>query len=677
MVEKVLVVAKFNYEAQLPCEINLEIGSKYKLIERNSLWWLIENEKKVQGLAPSNFLKESKKPLQFIKQIRNSLGKNKKLKYLKKENQLNNNENSEDYILVKSPKTESISKTKIGLKEKNLTVIKKCSVHSVEEKNTHKKLYKSNSMRSINYKCQIRNYCPSKISLGSMDSINEILDLDGISTKKKNKFTLFNPIMMHRRCSDNAITIKKRVDTDVNKKKDEGHQFDAKLEISTADGMAYVRYSYDSLMSDELSIKKGDILSILFKSKDGWWYGEKTNIIHDPNKPHSFYIHTAMKKDSMDNIVKKCHDIKQSGWFPSNYVLPLCQDDEETARIMLSSDFKTNVKKNRNKKTKSTTIRDENYKNTLYKNQKRNIKYAKAKVNHDTSENRGISLKIGDIVEVLKEQRGILMVRDQSDYVGYVPSCVMEFIESLRDTKNKNEISKNVKKVKMFNINQNPVPVNIDTNMTPLINDLANMHLTYTTESALKQSKSVDVNDNNSYLSLLDCYTNSDEKFMSPSVPLPKKSFSNNEDNIISETDETIKFDKIIEPDSLNIKSKCGDPIYDVPTVPQRKFVLIKEIEDSRCYYSKFNHEMSQVLLSQEKHASGVFLIRPSNNEGQYTLVVKGQEKLRNFRMQIVDNDKIQIGAKDFQSFYEMIKYYSFNPLFKNEVETIFLTGSA
>ncbi|OAF66845.1 hypothetical protein A3Q56_05440 [Intoshia linei] len=671
MFEKATVIAKFNYKAQLPCEITLVVGNKYKLIERKTLWWLVENQEKVRGLAPSNYLKEFKKPrhLHIIKHIRNSLGKNKKLK---KENEFNTikNVNLENFPKVLHVNVYDQKNVENGL------------VRKIPSHNASKKIYKSNSMRTLDCKSKINKYYSRKISLASIDSIESFLELKAKSAKKKSKFKLFNPIMMNRRCSDNVVHTK-MINIDEEEEKIDSNQFNANLEIYTANGMAYVRYSYESLMSDELSIKKGEILSILFKSKDAWWYGEKTNIIYDPDMPHSFYIHTAMKKDAMDNIVKKCDDAKQYGWFPSNYILPLSKDDEEVARIMMSTDFNKSLKKNRYKKAKSAAVKDEHYlkvkngKNPIRKFKNREIKYAKAIENHNTCENDGLSLKIGDVVEVLKELNGTFMIRDQLDYVGYVPNFVIEIIDSSILSNIQNKKTKHEVLAKISTSNNNQHSVDHEKSFIDSLDNLENKVLHYTTEDALKNDTSKPIDDS-SYLSFLTCYINTDDNKQNPPfVPLQDNTQSDNDKNIISKNDMTDKIKKIIETDSLANTTEKTDPIYDFPNVLLRKVALIKEIEKSRCFHKKFNHAMAEILLNQEKHAIGVFLIRPSKNEGQYTMVVKGSEKLRNFHMQIVDNDKIQIGSKEFQSLYEMIKYYSFNPLYKNDLETIFLSGSA
>lgn len=39
-------------------------------------------------------------------------------------------------------------------------------------------------------------------------------------------------------------------------------------------GRCKVLYDYDASLSDELSLRQGDVIAVLKKSVDGWWYGE-------------------------------------------------------------------------------------------------------------------------------------------------------------------------------------------------------------------------------------------------------------------------------------------------------------------------------------------------------------------------------------------------------------------
>lgn len=69
------------------------------------------------------------------------------------------------------------------------------------------------------------------------------------------------------------------------------------VDPSEAIGTAIVKYNYQKVQNDELSLTKGTRILILEKSNDGWWRGQSGNCV---------------------------------GWFPSNYTTEEIDNNDET-----------------------------------------------------------------------------------------------------------------------------------------------------------------------------------------------------------------------------------------------------------------------------------------------------------------------------------------------------------
>lgn len=69
-------------------------------------------------------------------------------------------------------------------------------------------------------------------------------------------------------------------------------------------GFALARYDYQPLRDDELQLIKGQRVTVLEKSSDGWWKGQ-------------------------------CND--QTGWFPSNYVEEETQQQQKLNNIIMNN----------------------------------------------------------------------------------------------------------------------------------------------------------------------------------------------------------------------------------------------------------------------------------------------------------------------------------------------------
>ena len=59
---------------------------------------------------------------------------------------------------------------------------------------------------------------------------------------------------------------------------------------SDSSSQCRVLYDFDATESDELTLKQGDIVSVIRKNEDGWWFGEtlKAGSLHRGHFPASY-----------------------------------------------------------------------------------------------------------------------------------------------------------------------------------------------------------------------------------------------------------------------------------------------------------------------------------------------------------------------------------------------------
>lgn len=115
---------------------------------------------------------------------------------------------------------------------------------------------------------------------------------DSIKNRVKKKDYKSSPLASP--CSNKAF-----VNIDINEAQPTSHYKTDLKNVSTPSSpllsevlqVVYAKYNYEAQQSDELSLVKGDKVSVVEKSSDGWWRGR-----NDANSGHV-------------------------GWFPSNYVL--------------------------------------------------------------------------------------------------------------------------------------------------------------------------------------------------------------------------------------------------------------------------------------------------------------------------------------------------------------------
>ncbi|KPM09464.1 SH2 / SH3 domain containing protein [Sarcoptes scabiei] len=123
---------------------------------------------------------------------------------------------------------------------------------------------------------------------------------DSIKNRVKNKSYKSSPV------ASPSLSNKQFISPDLNKIDDSTNDPSELNSLPDLSSMKIVvaRYNYEAQQSDELTLVKGDKISVIEKSSDGWWRGRSPN--------------------------------GETGWFPSNYVH---QDDSISVSKPISSDF--------------------------------------------------------------------------------------------------------------------------------------------------------------------------------------------------------------------------------------------------------------------------------------------------------------------------------------------------
>lgn len=221
------VIAKYDYQSQGPQELSIRKGDKLLLLDDSRHWWRVLNSENITGFVPSNYVKREKQSL--FDSIKRGIRGNTK------------------------------SKKSIPSTTNQPALITQSSLCDVTTNST-------NNERGF----------PLKKSNG---------DIMNISIGNK-KVQSHSDILVKELGPNFNCTSTNSPSNILNTHEDSTKLLEEDKNLTHS--LATVKYNYKSQQSDELSLSKGDQVTVLEKSDDGWWRGNLNGRV---------------------------------GWFPSNYVI--------------------------------------------------------------------------------------------------------------------------------------------------------------------------------------------------------------------------------------------------------------------------------------------------------------------------------------------------------------------
>lgn len=219
------VIAKYDYQSQGPQELSIKKGDKLLLLDDTRHWWRVLNSDNVTGFVPSNYVKREKQSLfDSIKRGIKGNAKSKKTSV--------SQFSSQSPLTIASPLCDLTTNSQVD--EQHKFTSNKSSGDKSDNLNANKKIQSH-----------------SDILVKELGSAFNCSSASNLNTH------------------NNSLNL---IDEDRN----------------VTHSIATAKYNYKSQQPDELSLNKGDLISVLEKSDDGWWRG---------------------------------HLKDRVGWFPSNYVI--------------------------------------------------------------------------------------------------------------------------------------------------------------------------------------------------------------------------------------------------------------------------------------------------------------------------------------------------------------------
>lgn len=585
------VIAKYDYQSQGPQELSIRKGDRLLLLDDSRHWWRVLNSSNLIGFVPSNYVKREKQSL--FDSIRRGIRVNTKSK---RSPLATTNQSPSSCPLISQNDITTIS----PIYEQNLSFIKSYNNNNKNSDNIHLATNANNPQQPQSHSdILVRELGPNfNCNLLNQNDIND----------DNNNQDLLNL----QETADNLTPLLPNLNGSI----------------------ATVKYNYKSQQPDELSLSKGNKISVLEKSDDGWWKGE------------------------LDGKI---------GWFPSNYVIEQTQNDLDSQNNGNSKQASP-VKAMRFKQNASTNSYQFNDSSTNFTNDPANNSISMNQVNNPSilSNNRGTNnsnvAKSSSLAED-NEGREVLFVvvalysfQSQNDEeLSFTKDERLDIIEKPANDPDWWRARNQLGEVGLVPKNYVQIVPNVES-----ISSWSNKSsgASSTNETAMPTTKKLfSVQDSLEYGGNFGANMVSATRLQKPSNQTSNYGTENSSSEMAITTTtnsgETTKKSSLVElTRDLEIKLHLNEKVW---------------------YHGVMSRQQCDQLLNAYAE-DGDFLIRNSETSaGDFSVSLKAPVRNKHFRVHYV-NDGFCIGQRKFDSLDELVEHYKRTPIYTSAAgEKMFL----